>query len=96
MFLSRVWRVKPGSETEFLRLWREGVAHIARQLPHATIRLWRDAQDPTRYHSVGGPATREQLDALRRSDAFRASMSAIAETIESVEIAAYELVEEVG
>jgi hypothetical protein len=96
MFLSRVWRVKPGREEEFLRLWREGVAEIARALPHATIRLWRDAQDSTRYHSVGGPATGEELDALRGSDAFRASMEAISEAIESVEVAAYELVEEVG
>lgn len=88
--------MKAGHEDEFLRLWREGVAEIARQLPHATIHLYRDAQDPTRYHSVGGPATREQLHALRGSEAFRAGMEAIAEAIESVDVSAYELVEEIG
>lgn len=88
--------MKAGREREFLRLWRAGVADIARQLPNATIRLWRDAQDPTRYHSVGGPATAEELDALRGSETFRASMAEIADTIDSVEIAAYELVEEIG
>ena len=88
--------MRPGREEEFLRLWRAGVADIARQLPHATIHLYRDTRDPTRYHSVGGPATAEELDALRGSETFRASMEALAETIESVDVAAYELVEEVG
>jgi hypothetical protein len=89
--------VKQGSETEFLRLWREGVADLARQLPHATFRLWRDAHDPLRFHSVGGPvASDAELDALRGSTGFRAGMEAISEVVESVEVTAYELVEEVG
>jgi hypothetical protein len=97
VYLSRVWRVKQGSEDEFLRLWREGVADLARQLPHATFRLWRDARDPLRFQSVGGPVASEaELEAIRGSDSFRASMDAIAEKLGSVEVTAYELVEEIG
>jgi hypothetical protein len=89
--------VQPGREDEFLRLWREGVADLARELPHATFRLWRDMRDPLRFQSVGGPVASEtKLDAIRRSESFRASMDAIAETLESVEVTAYELVEEAG
>lgn len=97
MYLSRVWRVKRGSEDEFLRLWREGVADLARELPHATFRLWRDTRDPGCFQSVGGPiASEAELEATRGSESFRASMDAIAETLESVELTALELVEEVG
>jgi hypothetical protein len=89
--------VQPGREDEFLRLWREGVADLARQLPHATFRLWRDAHDPLRFQSVGGPiASEAELDVIRGSESFRASMDAIAETLESVEVTAYELLEEIG
>jgi hypothetical protein len=89
--------VQPGREDEFLRLWREGVADLARQLPHATFRLWRDAHDPLRFQSVGGPiASDVELDVIRGSAGFRASMDAIAEVLESVEVTAYELLEEIG
>jgi hypothetical protein len=89
--------VQPGREEEFLRLWREGVAELARALPHATFRLWRDAGDPQHFQSVGGPVASEtELDAIRGSESFRASMDALAETLESVAVAAYELVEEIG
>jgi hypothetical protein len=89
--------VQSGREDEFLRLWREGVADLARQLPHATFRLWRDARDPLRFQSVGGPVASEaELDVIRGSESFRASMDAIAETLESVEVTAYELLEEIG
>jgi hypothetical protein len=89
--------VQPGREAEFLRLWREGVADLARQLPHATFRLWRDARDPLRFQSVGGPvASKADLDVIRGSANFRASMDAIAQVLESVEVTAYELVEEIG
>jgi hypothetical protein len=92
-----VWRVRDGREDEFLRLWREGVADLSRQLPDATFRLWRDAHDPLRFESVGGPVeSREELDAIRRSGGFRARMDAIADTLESVEMTTYELVDEVG
>jgi hypothetical protein len=84
-------------EDEFLRRWREGVAELAEHLPRATFRLWRDPHDPQRFQSVGGPvATRAKLDAIRGSEGFRASMDAIADVLESVEVSAYELVEEVG
>ncbi len=89
--------MREGREAEFLRLWREGVADLARQLPHATFRLWRDRHHPLRFQSVGGPVANDaELDAIRGSDSFRASMDAIADTLESVEVTAFELVEEVG
>ncbi|HUF01726.1 MAG TPA: hypothetical protein VMN35_04815 [Gaiellaceae bacterium] len=97
IYLSRTWTVREGSEGEFLRLWREGVDQLARQLPHATFRLWRDAHERTHFQSVGGPvASEDELDAIRGSESFHASMEAIAKVLESVEVTSYELLEEIG
>ena len=92
-----MWRVKAGHEDEFVRLWRAGVADLARQLPHASFRLWRDPRDTLRFQSVGGPVESEDaLDTIRGSESFRAAMDALEETLESVEVGALELVEEIA
>jgi hypothetical protein len=96
VYLSRVWHVKPGREDEFRRRWRDGVDDLARQLPGVTFRLWRDAEHPGRFHSIGGPAESDVLDAIRGSASFRRNMDAVAEVLEDVEISALELVEEIG
>jgi hypothetical protein len=96
VYLSRVWHVKPGSEDEFRRRWLDGVDELARLLPQATFRLWRDAEHPGRFHSVGGPVASDELDAIRGSEGFRRSMDALAEVLEDVEVSAFELVEEIG
>jgi hypothetical protein len=84
-------------EEEFLRRWREGADELARQLPGATIRLFRDTRDPLRFQSIGGPVASEAtLDAIRESEGFRASMDSIAETLESVEVSALEVLVELG
>ena len=83
-------------EDEFRRLWRDGVAELARQLPDATIRLFRDTEHPGRFHSIGGPASETELGSVRESEWFRRAMAAIADVIENVEVSAYELVEEAG
>ena len=97
IYLSRVWHVKPGLEDEFRRLWLAGVRDLERQLPDARFQLLRDTEHAGRFHSIGGPATStSEVDAIRRSDSFQSGMDAIAEVIEDVEIAALELVEEIG
>jgi hypothetical protein len=96
IYLSRTWSVRAGLENEFLRLWRLGVGDLARRLPDATFRLWRDTRDPLRFQSVGGPiSSQAELDTIRGSESFLASMDALAEVLESVEIASFELVEEI-
>ena len=66
VYTSGLWNVKEGHEDDFARRWQASVDHLALEYPGITFRLLRDAGNPRRFVSVGGPwRGAEQIEAAR-------------------------------
>jgi quinol monooxygenase YgiN len=97
VYTSGVWNVKAGHEDDFARGWQANVDRPSLEHPGIVFRLLRDVNQPGRFISIVGPwRNRAQFESVRASDAFRESISAMADVLESYEIAAYELAVEVS
>jgi len=97
MYTSGVWNVKAGREDEFARGWQATVDRTSLDHPGVAFRLLRDVDTPGRFVSVVGPwRNREDFESVRASDAFKASIEAMSEVLDSWEISAYELAVEVS
>jgi quinol monooxygenase YgiN len=97
MYTSGVWNAKAGREDEFARAWQATVDRTSLENPGVAFRLLRDVDTPGRFVSVVGPwRNREQFESVRASEAFRESVNAMADVLDSYEISAYELVVEVS
>jgi quinol monooxygenase YgiN len=97
MYTSAVWNVKAGMAEMFERGWQSSVDRMSVELPNVTFRLLRDTQNPSRFVSVAGPwKGPEQWDAVRSSEGFQSAMAAMADVLESSEMATYDLVVEVS
>ena len=97
MYTSGVWNVKEGHEGDFARRWQESVDAPSLELPGIVFRLMRDAENPRRFVSNAGPwRGMEQISAMRSSPEFQASMTSMAEYLDSYEISTWELVAEVS
>jgi quinol monooxygenase YgiN len=97
MYTSGVWNAKAGREDEFARAWQATVDRTSLENPGIAFRLLRDVDTPGRFVSVVGPwRNREQFESVRASEAFRESVNAMADVLDSYEISAYELAVEVS
>ncbi|MGH3136608.1 MAG: antibiotic biosynthesis monooxygenase family protein [Gaiellaceae bacterium] len=97
MYTSGVWNVKAGREDEFARGWQATVDRTSLEHPGVAFRLLRDVDKPGRFISMVGPwRSRAQFESVRASEAFRESMSAMSDVLDSYEISAYELAVEVS
>lgn len=97
MYTSGVWNVKEGHEDEFTRGWQASVDRTSLDHPGVVFRLLREVDRPGRFVSIAGPwRNREQFESVRASDAFRESIDAMADVLESYEITAFELAVEVS
>jgi len=97
MYTSGVWNVKPGMDDAFARGWQATVDRTSLEHPGLVFRLLRDVDRPGRFVSVVGPwRNREQFESVRVSDAFKESINAMSDLLDSFEISAYELAVEVS
>jgi quinol monooxygenase YgiN len=97
VYTSGVWNAKAGSEDEFARGWQASVDRTSLEHPGVVFRLLRDADRPGRFISIVGPwRNREQIESVRASEAFKESISAMSDVLDSYEISAYELAVEVS
>jgi quinol monooxygenase YgiN len=97
VYTSGVWNVKAGREDEFARAWQATVDRTSLDNPGVAFRLLRDVDTPGRFVSVVGPwRNREQFESVRASDAFKESIDAMSDLLDSYVISAYELAVEVS
>ena len=97
MYTSGIWVVKEGHEDEFARRWQASADQLSLEFPGITFRLLRDADDPRRFASFGGPwRNAEQIASARALPSFQTASAAIEGIVESGEIATYRLVYEVS
>lgn len=97
MYASATWKVKAGHETAFARLWQENADQIALDNPGVTFRLLRNTENASHFVSITGPwRGAEHFERVRDSTAFQDWLGAVEETLESGEIASYELVVEIS
>jgi heme-degrading monooxygenase HmoA len=64
-----VWRVKPGSEEEFIASWKR-LGRVFASLPHPPSdrgRLVRSVSDPTLFYSFGPWRSEEDVEAIREN-----------------------------
>ena len=68
-----MYRVRPGSESEFIRVWNE-LAYTFASLPHPPLwgTLIRSVTDRTLFYSFGPWATAADVQAMRESPAAAA------------------------
>ena len=97
MYTSGVWMVKAGHEDEFVRTWQMSADQVSLAFPGITFRLLRDASEPRRFVSVGGPwRNAEQIEAARDLPSFQEAMAAAERIVESGAISTYNVVAEVS
>jgi len=97
MYTSGVFVVKKGREDEFARRWQEGADSTSLEFPDVKFMLFRDAENPRRFVSLGeGWRNPEQIDAARSTPAYQDAMAAVWRTLESGEIATLKLVAQVS
>jgi quinol monooxygenase YgiN len=97
MYTAGVWNVKPGMEDFFARGWQASVDRMSVELPGVSFRLMRGAENTSRFVSFAGPwRGPEQWDAVRSSEGFQSAMAAMADMLDSFEMATYDLVAEVS
>ena len=98
IYSSGIWTVKEGREDDFRGAWESNVSRYpAAEHPGLVFRLLRDADHPRRYVSVVGPwKSVAELERVRGAPEFGEWLERVQETLESVEVATYELVVEVS
>ncbi len=97
MYTSGVWNVKKGRESEFARRWQESADRTALEFPDIKFMLFRDAENPRRFLSLGeGWRNVEQIEAARSTPAFQDAMAAVWRMLDSGEISTLDLVAEVS
>ncbi len=88
------WRVKPGSEEEFVRRWSEWAEWSHRQGLAAHARLLRDVESPTTFVSFAPWASAEAVRSWRRLEGYHERVVRLQETLEAFEPRTLELVAE--
>ncbi len=80
------WTVKPGREDDFVRAWRELARRASSELGFAgRPTLLRDRETPNLFVSFGPWPSIEDVNRFRSSSAFRESVAAMEELLESFE-----------
>jgi quinol monooxygenase YgiN len=97
VYTSGVFIVKEGREDEFARRWQESTDGSVLEFPDVKFMLFRDAENPRRFLSLGeGWRNAEQIEAARSTPGYQDAMAAVWRTLESGEIATLKLVAEVS
>ena len=97
MYTSAVFVVREGREGEFARRWQQSADGAALEFPDVKFMLFRDADNPRRFLSLGeGWRNVEQIEAARSTPGYQDAMAAIWRTLESGEIGTLKLVAEVS
>lgn len=69
------WHVQEGQEEEFLRIWKDELAHAFRNAnPKAQGTLIQSLEDPRQFYSFGPWETMEQMEAARSDVQVRAAI----------------------
>jgi heme-degrading monooxygenase HmoA len=77
-----VWTVRPGSEDDFVRAWRDMAEHTRADFPDATAVLLRDRDRPNWFISSGPWQSMEDIQSWRGSAAFRDGVARIRTLLE--------------
>jgi heme-degrading monooxygenase HmoA len=77
-----IWRVKTGSENEFIRAWRDLAIKTKEDFPDEVATLLQDRDDPSTFISFGPWESQVQIDQWRRSDTFKEGVSEIRSLLE--------------
>jgi quinol monooxygenase YgiN len=97
MYTSGVYVVNEGREDEFARRWQEGADAAALEFPDVKFTLFRDAENPRRFVSLGeGWRNAEQIEVARSTPGYQDAMAALWRTLESGEITTLKLVAQVS
>lgn len=88
------WRVKQGSEPEFVRRWEEWAKWSHRQGLGAHARLLQDVECPDVYVSFGPWATLDEVSSWRSMAGYHERVARLREVVVSLEPRTFELVAE--
>ena len=88
-----MWRVKPGREEEFVRVWREELAPAFRSVsPEATGTLIQSMEDPQLFYSFGPWPSLEAMQEARRDPAAGAALVKLRDLCDQGSPGAYRVV----
>ncbi|MEX2552407.1 MAG: antibiotic biosynthesis monooxygenase [Actinomycetota bacterium] len=88
-----MWRVRPGSEEEFERIWREELAPAFRAVgPDATGTLIQSLQDSQLFFSFGPWASLEEMERARSDPEARRAIAKLLALCDEASPGAYKLV----
>jgi heme-degrading monooxygenase HmoA len=90
-----VWRVNPGQETEFVAAWTRFAEWAAGRPGAGTLRLGRDAADPSRFVSFAAWLDSSSVRAWKSSPEFREGIAQVLQYVDGFEPAELDVVETV-
>jgi hypothetical protein len=97
MYTVGVWNARAGMEGQFAQRWQAGVDSYSPDLPGVVFRLMQSRDEPSRFISLAGPwRNLEQYESVRSSERFKEMVAAAADSLDSFEIGAFDLVVEVS
>ena len=88
------WRVKPGSEAEFVKRWGDWVEWSHREGLEAHALLLRDVDQPLTYVSFGPWESVQAVRSWRDLRGYHERMARLREVVESFEPQTFEVVAE--
>lgn len=80
-FTTNVWKVQKGKEKEFIKEWTQFANWSSRAAGASTGRLMQDAQDPTRFISVGEWESEDSIRKWGELPEFKEFMSKFSELL---------------
>jgi heme-degrading monooxygenase HmoA len=90
-YTQTTWHVKPGHEDEFVRRWTDLIQWSSLQGLHGA-KLFRDAEQPSRFMSFGPWEDFEVVRRWRSSQGFHERMARLGEVLEHFEPRTLELI----
>ena len=92
-FTHAMWQVKPGSEQEFERIWREELAPAFRAISsEATGTLIQSLDDPQRFFSFGPWSSLEELQRARSDPSAQQAITKLRDLCETATPGAFRVV----
>ena len=80
-----IWRVKPGSEEDFVAAWQQLAENTKADYPNASAVLLQDSEDRSMFVSSGPWESQAQVEEWRASLAFTRGVAAILPSLEAFE-----------
>lgn len=98
LYTSGRWVVKPGSEDQFVRAWREFAEWSKASFPEAAgwVLLLRDREQQNVFVSLGPWSTSSAIETWRGDTGFRTRIASIRELLESFTSATLDAVVDIG